>query len=153
DLWNTRYFILPLHPGDWGDATRGFASFLANTEAVYPSGRALEGTSGKEQAEAASRGDVQVRRNLACFPRAGVVHAARDLPAADTSGPAQPDPMRDEILFSEDDAWFDPNRTIHDPRAVAWIERDRRAELRPYLDGRPASGAEQARVTRYAPDR
>src|SRR5262249_18350246 len=33
-----------------------------------------------------------------------------------------------------------------------WIERERRAELRPYLDGRPASGAEQVRVTRYAPD-
>src|SRR5262249_10482014 len=31
--------------------------------------------------------------------------------------------------------------------------RDRRADLRPYLDGRPASGAEQVRVSRYGPDR
>src|SRR5262249_11715278 len=28
DLWNTRYFILPMDPGQWQDGSRGFAAFL-----------------------------------------------------------------------------------------------------------------------------
>src|SRR5262249_17206010 len=31
DLWNTRYFILPYHPGDWASRNRSFAAFLDRT--------------------------------------------------------------------------------------------------------------------------
>src|SRR5262249_51692098 len=36
DMWNTRYFVLPLPPNGWKDEHRGYAAFLPNTDLVYP---------------------------------------------------------------------------------------------------------------------
>ncbi len=68
DLWGTRYFILPVDPGDWTQGARGFISFLEETEVVYP------------RRGSPRLPDVQVRRNSAAFPRAWTVHAWRSLP-------------------------------------------------------------------------
>ena len=40
DLWGTHYFFLPAAP-EWASRTRGFASFLDNTELIYPSSEVL----------------------------------------------------------------------------------------------------------------
>ena len=36
DLWGARYFLLPALPDDWASRERGFASFLAETDLIYP---------------------------------------------------------------------------------------------------------------------
>ena len=36
DMWNTRYFVLPVYPNGWMDEDRGYAAFLDETELIYP---------------------------------------------------------------------------------------------------------------------
>ncbi len=36
NMWNARYFILPMYPNGWRDEFRGFATFLQASERVYP---------------------------------------------------------------------------------------------------------------------
>ena len=36
DMWNTRYFLLPVYPHGWMDEDRGYAAFLDDTELIYP---------------------------------------------------------------------------------------------------------------------
>ena len=41
DMWNTRYFIVPYFPGGWSDRFRGYASFLFESEQIYPPCRSI----------------------------------------------------------------------------------------------------------------
>jgi hypothetical protein len=70
DLWATRYFILPTDPADWAQGNRAFLTFLDRTEPVYPA------PAGPEVPRGPRLDDVQIRRNLAAFPRAWTVHDA-----------------------------------------------------------------------------
>ena len=80
DLWNTRYFVLPVFPDDWAHEHRGYASFLQETEAIYPRADAFTGPDGKElQKQWLEREDFQIFRNKAAYPRAWIVHRARYL--------------------------------------------------------------------------
>src|SRR5262249_38189459 len=36
DLWGTRYFVVPMDPGNWQDASRGIAAFLAGSDTLAP---------------------------------------------------------------------------------------------------------------------
>ena len=36
DIWNTRYFVIPFDARGWRDASRGYASFLFDSERIYP---------------------------------------------------------------------------------------------------------------------
>ena len=36
DMWNSRYFVLPIWPNGWRDEFRGYAAFLDQTEQIYP---------------------------------------------------------------------------------------------------------------------
>ena len=151
DLWNTRYFLLPSYPNRWDDSFRGFASFLDRTEQVYPPPAAFQGDRGGETfRDWVTTSDFQVRRNLAEYPRAWIVHRALEIRDAPALGPAG---GIEEILFSDEDRWLDPNRVVHDPRSVAWLEPGRNGELRRFLDGRPPGRAEEVRVASYEPDR
>ena len=78
DMWNTRYFILPVYPNGWMDEFRGYAAFLDDTELVYPSvdfsrspGREAE------RKDWVETHDYQIRRNRLVYPRAWVVHDSR----------------------------------------------------------------------------
>jgi len=149
DLWNTRYFILPYAPR-WDDEYRGFASFLEKTERVYPAPDAFNGPGGGDrEAIWAKDHDVQVRRNLACYPRAWVVHSARPLPAFTGLNRAERDRPMQEILFANDFLWSDDGRTVYDPKAVVWIDPDLRTGLTQYLPGGDPRGTEKAVVTRH----
>ena len=73
DLWGTRYFILPIDPGDWQQPNRAFISFLADTEQVYPRPRSQQGATASDPAEPTRRlEDVQIRRNTAAFRARGL---------------------------------------------------------------------------------
>ncbi len=70
DLWNSRYFVLPVYPNGWMDEDRGYAAFLENTDLVYPSLIQERGRE-KEQKEWIETKDYQIRRNRQAYPRAG----------------------------------------------------------------------------------
>ena len=63
------------------------------------------------------------------------------------------DQARQEILFENDPLWFDPNRPVYDPRALAWVEPEDMAALAPYLSAAASVPAESVKITRYEPQR
>ena len=71
--------------------------------------------------------------------------------------PACPETARtvamQEILYADDPLWHDATRRAFDPRALAWVEHDKRTELSPYLSGRPPRPTETVKVTYPTPQR
>src|SRR5260370_1643294 len=64
DLWNTRYFVVPYYPSRWDDENRGFASFLEQTERIFPSPHAFDGPDREaKEREWARNHDFQVLRS------------------------------------------------------------------------------------------
>jgi hypothetical protein len=160
DLWNTRYFILPASPGDWTEANRGYAAFLEQTEMIYPDPKSLEG-GGAESGEARNRWlmtkDVQVRRNLAVYPRAWVVHDVRPIkPGSGSSDSARAAIVR-SLLFQNDAIWSDPDRPVFDPRKTAWVETEAPEQLARYVSRAPLEPSETetetVAITHYGPHR
>jgi hypothetical protein len=154
DLWNTRYFVLPVFPNGWTEEHRGYAAFLPFTEPVYPDVRAFQGPGGPERQKAwAEREDYQILRNQNAFPRAWIVHAARFIePIKGLERTARDKPM-EEILYANDYLWHDPSRPVYDPRLLAWIDDDQRTALLPYLPGMPPGPRETVEVTTQEPQR
>lgn len=155
DLWNTRYFVIPVYPGDWKDGDRGYASFLPQTEAVYPPAESDKGPGGHQRrADWAINEDFQVLRNLAEYPRAWVVHNARwTKPIAGLAREDREAPIQ-EILYQNDPFWSDPTRGVpYDPNLVAWVDTDVQAELAPFVAGALAVGKEPVTVTIKSPQR
>src|SRR5262249_42134558 len=46
DLWNTRYFILPIRTDNWVSPERGYAAFLPETTLIYPEAKYIVGPEG-----------------------------------------------------------------------------------------------------------
>src|SRR5207302_1198026 len=90
DLWGARYFLLPASP-DWTSQERGFASFVPETDLIYPDPEILyERRSRDGRQPWGVRKDWQLRRNRAAYPRAWVVHSAQvRAPASDPDTTAQ----------------------------------------------------------------
>jgi hypothetical protein len=155
DLWNTRYFVLPMDPAGWREGSRGFASFLADREMIAPDPDLLEDPRNGEKLEAWIRDeDWQLLRNKAAYPRAWVVHKARFLKPIHGLAFEDRAEMMEEILFADDAFWSDPGRRVFDPHALAWIETDDFRPLAPYARGGPkADPSESVAVTRYEPRR
>ncbi len=152
DLWNSRYFILPVYPSGWMDEDRGYAAFLENTDLVYPlllqeRGREAEK---KEWLEAH---DYQIRRNRQAYPRAWVVHDSRPLPALENLTKLEQGGPMQEILFNDDGIWHDSTLTAFDPHRLAWIEQATRLELRPFLSGKAPLAGETVKVSYPSPQR
>ena len=146
DLWNARYFVLPAVPG-WNNADRGIASFLPQTQQVYPPKSILNG---RVDDPAVKRWmeveDFQILRNKDAYPRAWVVHSARFKPVVSgLTRDARRETM-EEILFSDDPFWQDSERNLYDPRRIAWVEADDPSALAGYLPGVPPQAGDSARV-------
>jgi hypothetical protein len=155
DLWNTRYFILPMEPAGWQEGSRGFASFLADREMIAPEPSLLEDPRNEQAREAWIRDeDWQLLRNRAAYPRAWVVHRARfSKPIRGLAFEERAEVMK-EILYASDAFWFEPGRRVFDPHLVAWIETDDFQPLAPYVRGRPGPDpTETVTVTRHEPQR
>jgi hypothetical protein len=155
DMWNARYFVIPSYPRGWRDEYRGYASFLFDTEPIHPKPQAPPGPNGaapiKNQADDQ---DFQVLRNLNEFPRAWVVHQARWLdplagPRRDSGGGG----ATTEIIYADDPLWHNPTLQVFNPRALAWVNQDKQAELDPYLSGRPPRPTETVHVKYPTPQR
>jgi hypothetical protein len=153
DMWNTRYFVLPYY-ARWQDEFRGIASFIDRTERIFPPPGAFEGPGGAaEELAWVKNHDFQVRRNLDEFPRAWVVHEARALPALGALSRAGRNVRMQEMLFSNDMTWPDPDRNVYHPRRYVWLEDSDVTLLAPYLAGGRATAGEVARVVHSASDR
>jgi hypothetical protein len=153
DLWNTRYFILPVRPDDWTGDSRGYASFLRQAVLVHPRVDQFSGAAGKQQgARWRDEEDWQIFRNKAAYPRAWIVHDARwfrplaDAPSSDR------DLLMGGLLFQNDAFWSDPNRPVLDARSIAWIETEDRQTLKAFIPGGPADPSENV-VVNHSPQK
>ena len=153
DFWTSRYFVLPYY-AKWKDEHRGFASFLDQTDRIYPAKDAFTGPGGADKEYAWTRDhDFQVLRNLAVYPRAWVVHGARWHQPITGLNRKDRERLMEEIMFSNDPIWNDPNRTVYDPKQLAWLEVNDRPALGDVLRNAPADASEQANVVRFESDR
>ena len=85
-------------------------------------------------------------RNLAVYPRAWVVHGARWHQPITGLNRKDRERLMEEIMFSNDPIWNDPNRTVYDPRQLVWLEVNDQSALGDVLRNTPADAGEQARV-------
>jgi hypothetical protein len=148
DMWNTRYFILPMFPNGWRDEQRGYASFIFQSEQIYPGRDRFSGPDRAEEfKEWIDQHDYKIQRNLQEFPRAWVVHNARSTrPVADLSRDDRSGPMQ-EILHAGDPIWNDPTMRVYDPRSVAWASSDDLLALQPFLSGQATRASEKVEVS------
>jgi hypothetical protein len=154
DLWNTRYFVLPVFPNGWSDENRGYASFLPHSQRVYPPIDAFDGPGGEERQKAwAEQEDFQVFRNDDAYPRAWIVHDKRLLRPVTGMGREERDLPMQEMLFNNDPFWRVPGRPVYDPKELAWVDQDKKEELRRFLPGKFSSPAETATIVHYSPQR
>ena len=72
DMWNARYFVVPMWPNGWNDSFRGYASMLLESETVYPRMREMQGPEGEEKAkEWTEKHDFRILRNRRATPGPG----------------------------------------------------------------------------------
>ncbi len=153
DLWNARYFLLPVFPGGWKTEHRSYIAFLPRTELLYPKFLANRdpGTEAVRRRWVETQ-DWQLLRNEAAFPRAWVVHQAHFRPPID--GLRKEDRMRimTQILYEENPIWHEP-LVPSDPHEVAWIETDERGRWAPFATGGAPERSETVTFDRYEPTR
>jgi hypothetical protein len=154
DMWNTRYFVVPMLANGWRDEFRGYASFAFDIDPIYPdAARFREPGGDRAFREWAENHDFQIYRNRQAFPRAWVVHNALFLePISRLSRAAQQKAMQ-EIIYANDHLWHDSHLTAFDPHRLAWVEQDELAELAPFLSGGPPKSSETVSVGYPSPQR
>jgi hypothetical protein len=148
DMWNTRYFIVPTQPNRWRDEFRGYASFVFQSEQVYPDPDQFIGPKGQKEFKSwIETRDVTVRRNRQEYPRAWVVHNVRTtVPVTGLSRETRSEAMQ-EILHAGDPIWNDKTQRVYDPHNLAWVVNDDRTELGRYLSGQQTRPSETVKVT------
>ncbi len=143
DLWNTQYFVLPTYPYGWRAPYRAYASFLLETDLVYPQPGDPYNTPI----------DLQIRRNRNAAPRAWVVHEVRWVETTPEISMDARNRALLEMVYAGDPIWHDPRRPVFDPRIFAWADGDAERELRPYLSGQAPRPTERVTVTYPTPQR
>jgi hypothetical protein len=147
-MWNTRYFIVPFDASGWRDLTRGSASFLFQSDQLYPDDSRFVGARGSEEAmNWIDTKDFRVIRNRVEYPRAWIVHGVR---AAIRDSETSVDPWsktRQEFLYAADPIWNDPTLRVYDPRTIAWVGQDDFNDIHRHLSNRATRPTETAEVT------
>ncbi len=154
DMWNTRYFVVPYWHGGWRDEMRGYASFIFETERIYPEQGRFNNTKAGLEAEKnwIETRDFKVLRNLQELPRAWVVHNARmTRPVTALSRESRSESFQ-EILHAGDRLWNDATQHVYDPRNVAWFSNDDMSAIRRYLSGERPRASEKVNVTYPDPE-
>ena len=154
DMWNTRYFILPMFPNGWRDEFRGYASFLLQTEQIYPDPKKFRGPEDRDAyKDWVDHYDYQIRRNLRDHPRAWVVHDPRTITPVTGLTRKEREQAMQEITYEEDELWYDPTLRAFDPLRLAWVEQAQVTELAPYLQGGSPKRSEAVQVRYPTPQR
>lgn len=143
DLWNVRYFLLPIDPADWKQGNRALATFLDRTEQIYPPpGEAPDRT---------RLDDFQIRRNLAAFPRAWTVH---DFIALDPDSSKEFADLGDratQYLARGSSTKPIPKSLAIDPRTSALIETGSPGALDAFRPTGIPSPSEMPKIVREGP--
>jgi hypothetical protein len=151
DLWGARYFLLPASP-NWSSPERGFASFLDKTELIYPDPDVLHQKQLRPGREPWSlRHDWQLRRNLAAYPRAWLVHSAQVRSPA-----SNPDTRVQRIrtlIYMNDPIWSERGQPVLDLRQTALIETIDKESLKGFLSRTAVGAGESVVVVKYEPQR
>ncbi len=155
DMWNTRYFVVPGWPSDWKDDKRSFASFIYETDVIYPDPRQRKDEASKAETDRwAKEEDVQIFRNKAAYPRAWIVHEMRVYPTVRGLSRRDREPVMTEILFPSDPFWFDGGREVFDPKRLSWIDAADQERVAPFMTGRVRPGSdEKVTIEKYEPQR
>jgi Bacterial membrane protein YfhO len=149
DMWNTRYLVIPYWHAGWRDEYRGYASFVFETQRIYPDADRFRTTKGGEEQEKnwMETYDFKVLRNLQEYPRAWVVHNARmTLPISGLSRATRSEAFQ-EILHAGDRLWNDSTQHVYDPRNLAWVSNEDMFDLRKYLSGEKTRTSESVKVS------
>jgi Bacterial membrane protein YfhO len=155
DMWNVRYFIVPMWPNGWTDGFRGYASMLIEGKTITPPAREFQGPDGeKKKKDWYERMDYRIIRNQRPHPRAWVVHRWRTIePTQGMKVGDERQKAMQEICYENDLIWHDQNLQAYDPSQVVWIENDQREALIPYFSGALPRASESVRVTYPSPKR
>lgn len=146
DLWNTRYFVLTPFPKAWLKENPGIHAYLDDTDLVFPRADPTARHGDWLDGEA-----FQILRNRNCWPRAWLVHEAREVRRVGVMGPSEREQAVGEVLLGNDHPGSVTGPVGPDLRHVAWLERDEARALRPFLAGGVTSRAESVRITSYEP--
>lgn len=152
DLWNTRYFVVPMNPSGWKDISRGFASFLMDSTLIAPP----EFTGPDREKDAIAwvhDHDWQVLRNNQEFPRAWVVHDFKAVPPIVGKGRADRETRMVAMLHQADAFWNDPALPTLNLRQLAVVEEADRDALAAVLDRQPPGPDESVSVVENGPTR
>ncbi len=155
DMWNVRYFILPVWHNGWRDSFRGYASMMLECEEIYPGKKKFEGPGGSKAVQDwAEKYDFQVYRNRRETSRAWVVHSLRRLPSIESlkPGPERQKTMQ-EITYDNDPIWNDPTHQAFDFHRVGWAGPEDMTALLPYARGGSTLSSEAVKVTYPSPQR
>ena len=150
DLWGARYFVIPRGPYNWLEPNRAIASFLPNSEVIYPRPADLESAEFRERWDEDK--DWQLLRNPSAFPRAWVVHDVRVRPGPIRLGSPEDQAIKRSLLYQADPFWAIPGRQVDDPRVTAWVEADP-GSLGRSFDGAAPGPKETVTVVRERPGR
>ena len=144
DLWNARYFIMPVAPQGWHGEERDFVRLYPRAEVID------DPVQTKQWIE---RENWQLLRNKTVFPRAWLVHFLRiRRPITRQHGVEQAELMQD-LVFQADAFWHDPERGVYDLKMMAFVETDQPQGLVGYVSRNAVSPVESVVVARYEPQR
>jgi hypothetical protein len=149
DLWNTRYFVLPIVPGGWKDPMRGHAAFLPQAIVLGPDPQRLRDPD--FALEWAKEKDWQILRNLAAFPRAWVVHDVRVWKPVHGLRRQDREEKIASILYPNDAFWSDSQYQVMDMRKMAYVETEDADWFDRQLDRQSPGKEETVTVVDYSP--
>ncbi len=155
DLWNARYFLLPIRTDNWASPERGYAAFLPGVEVVYPPADVIAGPAGEAWRE---RQDWQLLKNKEVFPGAWLVHfvrvrAPRQGMMTDLRSGDEKLELLKDLVYKADPFWNDPGRQPFDLRAMAFVETERPTDLAGYVERANVTPGEKVEIRRYEPQR
>ena len=132
DLWGARYFLLPASP-DWSSPDRGIASFLDQTELVYPEADLLltSGNPGKggSHGVCATTGSFAATWPPTRAPGSSTPPRSARLPPTRTPAPSG----SGHFIYMNDPIWSERGQPVLDLRQTALIETDDKESLRGFL--------------------
>ena len=155
DIWNTRYFVTPGWPGNWKEDKRSFASFLFESEPIYPEKSLKTDPARKAEFELwAKSEDVQIFRNKLVYPRAWITHEMRPYQHISGLSRREREGVMTEILYANDPFWKDAGREVFDPMVTCWIDQADQEKVAPFMAGRVRRGSsETVVIDSYTPQR
>src|SRR5262249_50231608 len=129
------------------------APFLFETIQLYPDPVRFNGPHGIEEARKwTETRDFRVLRNLTAYPRAWVVHDARETTLVRDPLRGRRGKTMQEILYAPDPIWPAAAQPVYDPRALAWVSPQDLTAIRPYLSGEKIGVSETVHAAYPTPE-